>query len=49
MVIEIDGEKWHDENYDNMRDVIISKLGYKIIRIKSKENIIEKLESLNIL
>lgn len=46
IIVEIDGEYWHDENSDKERDLILSELGYKIYRIKVKENIEDKLKEI---
>lgn len=47
IVIEIDGEYWHkDKVRDLTRENKISKLGYKIFRIKAKEKIENKLQEI---
>lgn len=35
VAIEIDGERWHDPEYDSKRDAIIEASGIRIIRIKA--------------
>jgi len=48
IVIEIDGERWHpigNEN-DRLRDVRLNELGFNIFRIRSKENIEERLKDI---
>lgn len=44
-ILEIDGERWHPigNEKDASRDLALTKMGFKIIRIRSKENIEEKL------
>ena len=44
IIIEIDGEYWHDQEKDSERDKKLSELGYTIHRIKAKERIEERLE-----
>ena len=46
VIIEIDGEYWHDEQLDKERDSILSGLGYTIYRIKAKERIEQRLEEI---
>jgi very-short-patch-repair endonuclease len=46
IIVEIDGEYWHDEDSDKKRDLILSGLGYTIYRIKTKENIENRLEEI---
>ena len=46
LIIEIDGQYWHDKDKDEKRDEIINKLGYKIIRIFAKENIHKRLSDI---
>jgi very-short-patch-repair endonuclease len=47
-IIEIDGERWHPLNNekDIARDKILSNLGYTIHRIRSKENIENRLNEI---
>lgn len=35
--IEVDGERWHNAEYDEKRDAEISTIGIKILRFKAKE------------
>jgi very-short-patch-repair endonuclease len=46
IIIEIDGEYWHNQERDKARDLILSSYGYTIFRIKSKERIVEKLSEI---
>lgn len=46
IIIEIDGEYWHDKNKDSIRDENLKKLGYTVYRIKAKERIEEKLQKI---
>jgi very-short-patch-repair endonuclease len=46
VIIEIDGEYWHDDANDNKRDSVLASLGYTIYRIKAKENIEKRLEEI---
>ena len=48
IIIEIDGEHWHLEGNekDRIRDERLKSLGFNIIRIKSKENIEERLKQI---
>ena len=46
IIIEIDGEYWHDEEKDRVRDKNLSDLGYIVHRIKAKEHIEERLQEL---
>jgi G:T-mismatch repair DNA endonuclease (very short patch repair protein) len=34
LVIECDGEYWHDETYDKERDKELTELGFKILHLK---------------
>lgn len=44
ILIEIDGEHWHqDKEKDAKRDAILTLNGFKVFRIKAKENIEQKL------
>jgi len=45
-VIEVDGEYWHNEEMDKIRDNILNNNGYVVYRIKAKENIEERLKKL---
>lgn len=55
IIIEVDSEHWHNVEYDNVKDLAISKLGYKIFRFKVGntrdllDRIIVKLKELNII
>jgi very-short-patch-repair endonuclease len=44
VVIEIDGEYWHDEEKDNLRDVELNEEGYTVYRIKAKSCIENEIE-----
>lgn len=46
IIIEIDGEHWHDKEKDSIRDSILNNLGYTVYRIGAKERIEEKLNEL---
>lgn len=46
VIVEIDGEHWHDEDKDNVRDKVLTDLGYTVYRIKSKERIENRLEEI---
>ena len=46
MIIEIDGEYFHNKEYDKQRDMNLNELGYIVHRINSKERIINRLESI---
>lgn len=46
IIVEIDGEYWHDQERDNERDKKLSELGYTIYRIKAKERIEDRLGSI---
>lgn len=46
IIIEIDGEYWHYEEKDRVRDKNLSDLGYTVHRIKAKERIEERLQEL---
>lgn len=46
IIVEIDGEYWHDMEKDKIRDSILNSLGYIVYRIKSKENIQKRLEEI---
>lgn len=38
-IIEIDGEHWHDAEYDKIRDAELNALGYAVYRINTKQHI----------
>lgn len=48
VIIEIDGEYWHEEGNekDRIRDELLIAEGYKIFRIRSKEPIEERIEQI---
>ena len=46
VIVEIDGEYWHDQEKDKERDEKLSELGYTIHRIKAKERIEDRLENI---
>ena len=37
IIIEADGEQWHDKVRDNKRDAVLRKMGYKILRFTGTE------------
>jgi very-short-patch-repair endonuclease len=37
LLIECDGERWHNKKRDNAKNSVVRKLGYNIIRFKGKE------------
>lgn len=37
LIIECDGEHWHNKQRDNKRDAVLLKKGYNIIRFSGKE------------
>lgn len=45
-IIEIDGERWHNEEKDAIRDKKLNDAGYSIFRINSKENIQERINEI---
>lgn len=45
-IIEIDGERWHDEEKDKARDQRLAELGYTVYRIKSKECIEKRIQEI---
>ena len=51
LIIEIDGEKWHDPESDEKRDEKISALGYKIYRFKvgNKKDLIDRVQKILII
>ena len=48
IIIEIDGEKWHPlgNEKDAKRDLQLSNIGYVVYRIRSKENIQNRLQQI---
>lgn len=46
LIIEIDGERWHNEQSDKERDEKLTSSGYSVIRIKAKEAIEKRLEEI---
>ena len=46
IIIEIDGERWHDAEKDAIRDKKLNDAGYIVYRIKSKENIHERIKEI---
>jgi hypothetical protein len=46
IIIEIDGEYWHNFEKDKKRDLTLQQLGYKIYRIKAKEKIEKRLKEI---
>lgn len=46
IIIEIDGERWHDSVKDAKRDLILSNEGYIIYRIKAKDRIEDRLKDI---
>jgi very-short-patch-repair endonuclease len=46
VIIEIDGEHWHDPQKDSVRDEYLVSQGYTVYRIKAKEFIENKLETI---
>lgn len=45
-IIEIDGERWHNAEKDAIRDKKLNDEGYVVYRIKSKENIQERINEI---
>ena len=45
-IIEIDGARWHDQERDALRDKNLNELGFKVIRIDTKQRIIEELNKI---
>jgi len=43
LLIEIDGERWHDPDKDAARDAVLNTLGYIVYRIKAKLDIHNEL------
>lgn len=46
LIIEIDGDYWHNKEKDKIRDEQLNKLGFNVIRISTKENIENKLREI---
>lgn len=46
LIIEIDGEHWHDKENDAIRDEELNKLGFNVIRISTKEHIENRLKEI---
>lgn len=46
ILIEIDGEYWHDKDKDAVRDTRLLNLGYTVYRIDSQSNIANELETI---
>lgn len=46
ILIEIDGEYWHNQDQDSKRDFELNKLGFSVIRIKAKDKIEERLKTI---
>jgi len=46
VIIEIDGERWHDVEKDKVRDDFLTKAGYTVNRIKAKDRIEEKIKDI---
>lgn len=49
ILIEIDGAYWHDASKDKIRDTVLEKAGFSVIRILANSRIEEKLEEVLIL
>lgn len=45
-IIEIDGKRWHNKDKDAKRDAELTALGYKVYRIQTDENIINRLNNI---
>lgn len=43
LLIEIDGSYWHDSDADRLRDSALKGMGYEVVRIDAKENIVGRL------
>jgi very-short-patch-repair endonuclease len=43
IIIEIDGEQWHDADKDAIRDKRLNDLGYIVYRIKAKSDIVKEV------
>jgi len=46
VIIEIDGEHWHDEEKDKIKDIFFEESGYTVFRIKAKEMIQQRLSQI---
>lgn len=46
MILEIDGEYWHDEEKDAKKDCFFRENGYTVIRVKAKELIETRLSQI---
>lgn len=46
LIIEIDGERWHNKDKDVIRDKELESLGYKIYRISTKEQIEKRIQEI---
>jgi len=46
MIVEIDGQYWHNEEKDKKRDSFLQQNGYTVVRISTKEHIETRLSQL---
>lgn len=46
IIIEIDGERWHNPEKDSIRDKKLNDAGFTVFRIKSKENIQQRIKEI---
>ena len=46
VIIEIDGEHWHDAEKDRVKDIFFEDSGYTVFRIKAKEMIQQRLSQI---
>ena len=46
LIIEIDGEYWHNEETDQKKDIFFNESGYDVIRIKAKDRIEDRLSDI---
>lgn len=46
LIIEIDGEHWHTEEKDRVKDLFFEEAGYTVFRIKAKEMIQKRLSQI---
>lgn len=46
LIIEIDGEYWHNQEKDKEKDCFFQELGYNVTRIKAKELIEKRLSNI---
>lgn len=46
LIIEIDGERWHNPEKDALRDKELKDLGFTVFRIKASERIENRLEAI---